>query len=278
MSPTLRYNQHDVSATCTVTLTEGLERIDFHVDAYWNTYSHRLRVAFPACFNGKGVYGIPYGQIQREEYEPIYGWAGRDGDYPAEHWGGVEGKGISVALLNAGTPSYKTEAVAGQEETDLFMSLLRSPTLPCFLHEPDYYSMTDWDGMRDAGNHSFDYALCVYDTTFADSSVVADASNFSAAPVQVSGVLSLPQLPLMKADNVAITSVKRSEDGNALILRLNEYRGRSGIAEITVPDWAETVEKTNLLERNGIMLPVQNGKVTVDIRPFEIATLKFDRR
>lgn len=278
VSPTLRYNQHDISATCYVTLTEGLDRIDFHTDAYWNNYNHRVRVAFPAAFNGAGIYGIPYGMIERKEYEPIYGWAGRDGDYPAENWGGVEGDGISIAVLNRGTPSYKTEAVKDRNETDLFVSILRSPTVPCFLHEPDYYSMTDWDGMRDAGNHSFDYSLCVYDGRFSESSVVADAINYGAAPTALYGTVDVPKLPQVTSDGAAVMSVKCSEDGKALVMRINEYRGKECAAKIVLPAWVDFAEKTNMLERNGEKLSADNGIITLDIRPFEIATVKFYKR
>ena len=53
-------------------------------------------------------------------------------------------------MFNQGTPSYRIEAGPGESEV-ILLSLLRSPAIPTYLHEPDYYSMTEYDGMRDFG-------------------------------------------------------------------------------------------------------------------------------
>lgn len=183
-----------------------------------------------------------------------------------------------VAVLNRGTPSYKTETVRGKDETDLFVTLLRSPGVPSELHEPHNYTMTAWDGMRDSGYHSFDYSLCVYDKGFDDNSITKDSINYSSEPIVVSGELNLPSVPEIRSDNTAVMSVKCSEDGTALILRLNEYRGRDCVAEITVPEWAELVEKVNMLERQGEKLSVSGNSIDLKLHSYEIATLKFYKR
>jgi hypothetical protein len=97
--------------------------------------------------------------IEREPYQPAFDWAAANGDWPAIHWAGVEQPGLSVALLNQGTPSYRIETSQDGDTEIILLSLLRSPAIPTYLHEPYFYSMLDYDGMRDAGDHCFTYAL-----------------------------------------------------------------------------------------------------------------------
>ena len=273
--PLMGYTQHDVSATVTVTLRDSIDRVDFHSSVYWNSYNHRLRVAFPSTISGKHLYGIPYGINEREPYEPVYNWSGVNGDYPAVDFAGIDDGKSSFAVLNRGIPSYMIEK--GEKGDTLYLSLLRSPTVPTFLHEPNYYSMTEWDGMRDAGRHEFDYSLVAYDTTLSESKVQSDAINFNVAPIAVNGTLAIPEIPKINSENVYCSSLKKAENRDALVMRLVEYRGESGKAEIFVPAWAKEVYKVNLLERQEDKLEVKSGKTEISVRPFEILTLLFTR-
>ena len=60
-------------------------------------------------------------------------------------------------------------------------------------------------------------------------------------------------------------------------MRLVEFRGKSGKADISVPAWAKEVYRVNLLERQEEKLEVKNEKVEISVRPFEILTLLFTR-
>ena len=72
-------------------------------------------------------------------------------------------------------------------------------------------------------------------------------------------------------------SVKASEDGKALVLRINEYHGKEGNVNIELPDWVNYVEKVNMLERKGEKFEVLDNSVSYNVHPYEITTLKFHR-
>ena len=273
--PLMGYTQHDVSATVTVTLRENIERVDFHSSVYWNSYNHRLRVAFPSTIGGKHLYGIPYGINEREPYEPVYNWSGINGDYPAVDFAGICDGKSSFAVLNRGIPSYMIEK--GENGDTLYISVLRSPTVPTFLHEPNYYSMTEWDGMRDAGRHEFDYSVVAYDKPLTESSVRSDSVDFNTVSIAVSGNVKTPEIPNIKSENVYCSSLKKAEEKDGIIMRLVEYRGKSGEVQISVPAWVREVYKVNLLERQEEKLDIKNGKVVMPVRPFEISTFLFAR-
>jgi len=274
---TVGFSSLCLEARVTVELLAGLDQVNFRTHANWDAFNHRLRAAFSiprgeaAC---KHLYEIPYGMIERQPYAPEFRWAGPNGDWPAIHWAGVEQPGMSVALFNKGTPSYRMETgPTGQVET-IFVSLLRSPAIPTYLHEPYFYTMTDYDGMRDSGEHDFDYALRAYAQPFADSSVTPDAENYNAAPVITQGNIRLPALPVIESHVARITALKWAEDGDGLVLRVVEFRGQGGEVTVTLPHGMTRVERTNLLERQAEALPIRAGAAAFKLRPWEIATLK----
>lgn len=281
-----------------VTLYKGLNRIEFNSNVRWDDYNHRLRIAMPVNTKGLYKYEIPYGSIYRESYEPTFHWAGSNGDWPAVNWAGVEGDHFSAAFFNKGTPSYRMEKSKIEGEI-IFLSILRSPSIPTYLHEPDSYNMTKWDGMRDSGKHSFEYAFLSYDKKFNDNNAVIDGNIYNSGLQVVSGKFHLPVAPRIVSDNARISCIKKAEKDDSLIVRIVEYRGRAGKIKIVIPDGFESVYQVNLLEREDRLMCNREkrtgvtdciaevdciGKETcidetdspvLDISPYEIVTLKF---
>ncbi len=263
-------------ARLAVTLVEGLERVDFTAHVYWDAFNYRLRVAMPVPCSPKvearHVYEIPYGMLARQPYPPEFRWAGPNGDWPAIHWAGVEQPGLSVALFNQGNPSYRMEAGAARSEV-ILLSLLRSPAIPTYLHEPEYYSMTEWDGMRDSGEHDFAFAVAAYDRPFAESSVVLDGEVYHTTLISRPGIAEMPTMPQVEAGIARLSAVKWAEAGDGLVLRLVEFRGQGGEVVIKLPPQVQAAEKVNLLERRPRPLPVAGGITRLNLNPWEIATV-----
>ena len=179
----------------------------------------------------------------------------------------METPDYSVALLNFGTPSYQVEP---KKQGDvLLLSLLRSPSVPTVIHEPRAYSMREWDGMRDAGEHHFHYALRGYPAPFADTGVIADAHRFVCAPYALQGRMEPLSPPPLTLDNLRVTAVKRGETEPGLVVRMAEFRGKGGKFVV----WGENAAlETNLLEDE---ISAVEGRA---VRPFEIVTLRFPGR
>lgn len=263
-----------ISIHTTVTLIEGIDQLQFAADVHWDCFNQRLRIALPTPVQGNARYEIPYGSIVRQSYCDEYGdWTGAHGDWPTINWAGVESDTFSVALLNKGIPSYQVEENEG--EKTILLSLLRSPTIPTYLHDPASYSMLEWDGMRDSGVHHFDCAVVSYGSTLLDSSIVLEAENYQVEPITFNGILSLPKMPIVESEHVRVSSVKISEDSHSIILRLVEYKGRAGQALLKLTDNTETVICCNLLEEEVSTLSCDDGTAELGIRPYEIATLSI---
>ncbi len=265
-----------------ITLPNGEKKVLFDADVDWDTQNHRLRIAFPTPLKGRNIYEIPYGYLERKPYEPNIvwphgpsNWAGAAGDYPAIGFAGVEGEAASLAILNKGTPSYQIAPDKNGNETVL-LSVLRSPSVGTYLHEPESYSMTAYDEMRDPGHHHFEYALTSYKNGFSENSAVLDARSYINKIFAAKGSFSLPKMPTVKSEDVRISAVKPASDKNGFIMRLCEYHSKTSIAKISVPAYVKKVFETDLKEENIRPLPIENGTVTVSFDPFKIKTLRFE--
>ena len=268
------YVSRGLQARLEVLLVEGVERIDLRLHVCWNTFNHRLRVAMPVPAEGKSIYGIPYGMLDRLPYSPRFDWTGANGDWPAVHWAGVQAPGMSVAMLNKGIPSYRIEASPTGGSTVL-LSVLRSPAIPTYLHEPEFYTMTEYDGMRDAGEHDFDFAVTAYGEPFAQSSVILDAESYNAGLLAVPGKAHLVEMPQIRGSAVRLASAKWAEKEDALILRLCEFRGQDEGIEVELPGWVKSAWQVNLLERQDTPLEITSRQVQLMLRPWEITSLKL---
>jgi alpha-mannosidase len=77
------------------------------------------------------------------------------------------------------------------------------------------------------------------------------------------------------APNVVVETIKRAEDGNGLIVRMYEdHRNRGRVIVKTAFALAEAYH-CNLLEENERSLPVRDNEVHLDVRPYQIITLRL---
>lgn len=279
ITPDIRYG---FAETCfricySVSLVQGMDQVLFSADVDWDTYDHRLRIAFPTTLQGRHLYDVPYGMLERKPYENDIvlpngdsNWASAAGDYPAIHWAGIDGE-HSVALFNRGTPSYQINKDSLGAET-IYLSVLRSPTMPTCLHAAADYTMTAYDGMRDAGQHHFAYALKSYAGGLADSSVHADGISYNTRLVVTDADAKPLMLPALISDNAWISSIALAQDGKSITVRVAEYRGKEGKFVMRLPKQVKRVLETDLKEDPFATLPLEQGEICGTVKPFEIKT------
>jgi alpha-mannosidase len=260
--------------TTRVRLLNDLPSIEFLFDVDFDTHNRRLRAAFPTCFHTDlGDYEIPYGTLRRKRYDVRdYGPNGVNGDWPVTQWAAPAASPASVAVINRGECSYRIEG------GNVLVSLVRSPTTPWCMYEPEYYRMPLFDGMRDSGVHHFHLTLFPFEGDWRDAGVTeyawsCNAPLLAAADTRVTGEPPL----VLDARGTMISTVKRAEDGDALIVRLYEYAGRGETVRLSVPDGFRNAHSVNLLERQPQGLKTRDGRVTVDMAPFKLATVRFQR-
>ena len=267
-----------------VILKKGSSVVHFSSDVRWDTQNYRLRIAVPVIGQTRDFYDIPYGVIERKPYEPnvvfennASRWAGAAGDYPAINWAGVQTAEYSLALFNKGMPSYRISSDSHGNGT-IYLSVLRSPSVGSYLHSPVEYTMTDYVGMRDAGEHHFEYGIKAYDKGFDENSAVQDGIAFNARLCTINGYADDLVLPTLECDDARVAAVKMSQDRKGLILRINEYHGKNTHGRLMIPGQMDVkaVYTCDLKEDKKEKLPMDGKTVELNIKYFEIMTLYLE--
>jgi len=244
-----------------IILTSGSRRIDFETVVDWQETGKMLRTVFPVNVQSSEVAcDIQFGHIKRATHRSS-SWEHGMYEIPAQKWIDLSQRNYGVALLK--DCKYGHKAVGNI----LDINLLRSPVYP--------------DPVADKGAHAFTYALYPHAGDHIAGGVIRASyeMNYPLHAVKTgvhAGALSSSySLAAVDAANVIIESVKQAEDGNGLILRLYEAHGIDGRAAVTLGIPCSKASLTNLLEEEIRELNVEGGRISVDVGPFEIVTLRI---
>jgi len=247
-----------------ISIYAGLNRVDVGNEIDWHETHILLKAAFPvAASSDEATYEIPYGAIERPTTRNNRFEAAKF-EVPALRWADLGDANHGFTLINESKYGYDAKGNV------LRISLLRSPTWP----DPD----------ADRGHHSFNYSLYAHSGDWKQALSVRRGYEFNyklaAIPVEShEGILPpVHSFVEIKQDNVILTAMKKTEDGNSLLFRFYEWAGKSGDVQITVPPGATEARLTNLMEQPEVgALPIQGAnQITVPVKPYAIVSVRVN--
>jgi len=141
------------------------------------------------------------------------------------------------------------------------LSLLRGPGYP--------------DPEADRGEHRFAYALLPHPGDLrAPGGVIAEAEAFNL-PLTVVPGCGHGRVLTIDRPGVSVEAVKRADRSDHVVVRICEVWGSRGQARLNLNLPIAAAWRTDLLERDLAELPLDGHSVTLELRPFELVTLKF---
>ena len=246
-----------------ISLYANLDRVDIANDVDWHETHILLKAAFPlAASSAQATYEIPYGSIQRPTTRNN-SWENAKFEVPALRWADLGDAKHGFSVINNSKYGYDAK------DNVLRISLLRSPTWP--------------DAEADRGRHKFSYSLYAHGGDWKQALTVRHGYDFNYPLAAVQAWTHEGKWPAshsfvsVDADNVVLTAMKKTEDGDGLLLRFYEWAGKSGNATATVPPGGTAATSTNLMEKaEGGALTAAGDKVTFPYTPFAIETIRVD--
>lgn len=246
-----------------ISLADNSARLDFDTAIQWRERNILLKVAFPVqVLSPVATFEIQWGNVQRPTHRNT-SWDWARFETSAQKWADLSEGDYGVSLLN--------DCKHGHDVQDnvLRLSLLRSPTMP--------------DPQADQGEHRFVYSLLPHEGGWGESTVAAAyALNdpvIAAEPRRAEHFRgrTSPGESLISVDgpNVVIETVKGAEDGRGFVVRLYESQRRRGTATLTSGVPLARAYRTNLLEEGESELEVRGSTVSLELRPYEIVTLRL---
>lgn len=235
-------------------------RFDTEVD--WHESNKMLKVAFPVNINAaRATYEIQFGSLERPTHRNTT-WDMARFEVCGHKWADLSEGDHGVALLNDCKYGHDIHG------NMMRLTLLRSPKAP--------------DPICDMGTHRFTYVLMPHFGPHQYGGVVEAAYSLNAPartallkPNSAGEPGALPPFLMCEDRNIVIESVKRSEDGRDLIVRLYECHNSRGQAELFCLRQPSAAWLCDLEEKPKQELEVAEGHVAFSYRPFEIITIRL---
>jgi alpha-mannosidase len=251
----------------TVRLYASLRRIDVTTRLINQEKYVRYQALFPTTIvAGTSTHEIPFGSIDRPAAI----------EFPAQNWVDYSDGRHGLAILNAGLP--------GNLVTDgtMMVSLLRAHTLGAYGFGGGYEpGMSSDSGFQLGQERTMRYALVPHNGDWREARIFRDGLELNH-PLLCRNVLphagSLPGrwgLIEVSDPNVVISSLKPSRAGD-VALRVYEASGRpaAGVT-IKLNSKLNSAREANLLEDEETAAKVEAGSLRIDLRPFEIKTIRL---
>lgn len=252
-----------------ISLQHNSPRLDFDTSINWVERHTMLKVAFPVdVLSPQATYEIQWGNVQRPTHRNT-SWDWARFETCAQKWADLSEGAYGVSLLNDCKYGHDIQ------NNVIRLTLLRSPTMP--------------DPMADFGEHQFKYSLYPHAGSWSEETqreayllndpIIVYQRTIDDGPLTIDhGLSSIVHRPSSmvstSAPNVIIETIKLAEDGDGLIVRLYESQRKRGQVEVRFGRAVEAAWITNLLEENESALSVDAVSIPLNLKPYQIVTLR----
>ena len=220
-----------------ISIYPGIDRVDVDVTVNFLERHRMLKLSVAtAAKDGVPTYEIPYGFMVRE--------ANGEED-PAQKWmdvtGTVEGAQRGVSLVNADRYGFDSK------DGEMRMSVLRTAIYA--FHEPRKVLPKERYHYCDLGEGTFRFSLVPHEGDWRGVNTPRAGEEFNTPMVAFIEPFHGGRLPKTGSalleigpENVVGTILKKSQKGDALIVRMYESHGKDGVARVRLPEHGIDVE------------------------------------
>lgn len=283
----------------TLTFYHALDRIDCAVSLLdWNgTRSREFRLALPLnlAAGAQIAYEVPMGivEVGRSEIAgraadgPVYGFYTAAGYIPGPAYTDICAEirpretqnFISASDMSLGVTL--STSVAACDWIDPTLQPVPYPVLQPILLASRKSCHSEGNWYVQPGDHHYHFSLCVHEPGWRHGWRPGIAANHALAAL-VPEPADDADLPPdrsyfgLAADNVMITTLKKAEDDDALILRCVELAGLDTAGRLSSVFPVRSAQQTDIIERNGTALAVEGGQLTLTLGHHAIETFRLE--
>ena len=244
-----------------VWLYADIDKIDFDTTAEWYQEHILVKAAFPVDINAdKATYEIQFGSVERPTHTNT-SWDAAKFEVCAHKFADLSECDYGVSILN--------DCKYGH---DIHDGVIKLTLLKCATHPSP---------KADKGHHDFIYSLRPHAGTYTQAGTVQlayDLNNPMSAVRLGKQEGALPEsysFVSVSDENIVIDTVKKAEDSDETVVRMYEsWNKRVNGAKLTFGFDVKSAVLCDLMENEIEPLAVENNSVTLNVKPYEIVTVK----
>ncbi len=246
-----------------VMLTEGGDRVDVENLVDWKSPNTLLKASFPlTASNPRATYDLGLGTIERgNNSDKRY-------EVPAQKWADITDAGGSFGTAVLNDSKYGWDKPA---DNVLRLTLLHTPL-------PKAYP---YQSANDLGRHRFVYSIAGHPGDWRTGRIPVRAAalnqpllSFQTTPH--AGMLG-PGFSMLSLDDndgqVAVAALKGAEDGDEIVLRLQEQYGKPARTRIRFPGPIIAASELNAAEEFIGEYSAAGNELAVELKPYQPRTL-----
>lgn len=244
-------------------LHKGESQLRLKLTLDWTGDSARIRLKLPFAKEGRDFYNeVPFGVIRREAYRnrPT-----AKGEWPAQRFAALENGSHGLALLNRGTAGVEQEG-----------NILAATLIRAYGKGPDaWISPTPLSSGH--GRQEFEFSIVPYTGNYRDAGIIEAVQLFDQPLNAVMGDCGLcgkeRSFFELEGKGLVLSAIKKAQDGSGdIVVRIYEAEGRNNAGSFRMEGLREA-RSSSVKEKRGAKIPVQDGRVELEFRPYEIKTI-----
>ncbi len=245
-----------------IILYTDIERIDFETEIDWHENNMILKTAFPVnVFATNATYDIQFGNVLRPTHTNT-SWDKAKFEVCAHKWADVSDYNHGVSILNDCKYGHSVDGNV------MRLTLLKAASYP----NPE----------SDRGINTFTYSLLPHEGDFRQGGTVnaAYSLNNPLRCVKASAGGTLPGCHSMVScdnKNIVIDTVKKAENNDDVIIRAYDCYNCTDDVTFKFGFDVKKVYVCDMLENFEYEVETANNSVTVNVKNFEIVTLRIIR-
>lgn len=233
-------------------------RIDFENRIDWKEHQHLLKVHFPVeIHSDEATFEIQFGNVTRKTHHNT-SWDVARFESCGHRWIDLGEGGYGVSLLNDCKYGHSVN------DGNMALTLIKSGIEP--------------NPVADQEEHFFTYSLYPHAGNWREAGTAREAAALNQPFYAQAGGQKGEKYSLfsLDAEHVMLDTVKLSEDGKSMILRLYEYQNQRGKVTVSSDYSIHRVEECNLMENTEAALAHGANSFSFEIKPYEIKTFRVN--
>ena len=232
-------------------------RIEFETYVDWKEHQTLLKVHFPVnVHTDEATFDVQFGNLTRKVHTNT-SWDKARFESCGQKWIDFSEGHYGVSMLNDCKYGHSVK------DSDMALTLIKSGIEP--------------NPVADQEEHYFTYAIYPHAEKWQEAKTVEQAYDLNQPAIAVAG--GKPGSLLSKASvdrsNVVLETIKCAESGHGIIIRMYESENALTKTNLVVEGNYNKAFVCNLLEEEEAELELKDGVVCVQLKPYEVVTVKL---